>query len=137
MNELVEGVSAMQLAGLRRLVNCPILTRDDEQYDRARRVWNGMIDRKPSAIIRPGSIADVIRSVRFAREHGLATSVRGGGHSVAGKAVVEGADNDRSLAHERGFRSTPSGRQLWCKAVRHGENLTARVRDMGSPLQGA
>src|SRR5215469_2353701 len=91
MNELVEGLSAKQLAGLRQLMNCPILTRDDEQYDRARRVWNGMIDRKPSVIIRPGSIADVIQSVRFAREHGLATSVRGGGHSIAGKAVAEGA----------------------------------------------
>ncbi|HWE84566.1 MAG TPA: FAD-binding oxidoreductase [Terracidiphilus sp.] len=67
------------------------MTRDDEQYDRARRVWNGMIDRRPSVIVRPGSIADVIQSVRFAREHGMAASVRGGGHSVAGKAVAEGA----------------------------------------------
>jgi FAD/FMN-containing dehydrogenase len=91
MNELVDGLTAKQLVGLRQLVNCPILTRDDEQYDRARRVWNGMIDRKPSLIIRPGNIADVIQSVRFAREHGIATSVRGGGHSVAGKAVAEGA----------------------------------------------
>ena len=49
-----------------------------------------MIDRKPSVIVRPTGIADVIQSVRFAREHGLAASVRGGGHSVAGKSVADG-----------------------------------------------
>jgi FAD/FMN-containing dehydrogenase len=132
MNELVDGLSAKQLAGLRRLVNCPILTGDDELYDRARRVWNGMIDRKPSVIIRPGSIADVLQSVRFAREHGLAKSVRGGGHSVAGKAVAEGAIMiDLSL-----MRGVQIDTVRQTAAVRHGENLTARVRDMGSPLQG-
>jgi len=91
MNELVEGLSAKQLAGLRQSVNCPILTSDDELYDRARRVWNGMIDRKPAAIVRATSIADVMQSVRYAREHGIPASVRGGGHSVAGKAVADGA----------------------------------------------
>src|SRR6185312_13682299 len=48
-------------------------------------------DRKPSVIVRPTGIADVIQSVRFARENGLDASVRGGGHSVAGKAVADGA----------------------------------------------
>jgi FAD/FMN-containing dehydrogenase len=91
MNELVGGLSPKQLAALHHLVNCPILTRDDEQYDRARRVWNGMIDRKPSAIVRATTIADVMQSVRYAREHGIPASVRGGGHSVAGKAVADGA----------------------------------------------
>ena len=50
-----------------------------------------MIDRKPSVIVRPTSIADVIQSVRFAREQRIAASVRGGGHSVAGKSVADGA----------------------------------------------
>ncbi len=49
-----------------------------------------MIDRKPSAIVRPASIADVMQAVRFAREQGIPVSVKGGGHSVAGKAVADG-----------------------------------------------
>jgi len=91
MNELVEGLSAGQLAELRRLLNCPVLAESDAGYGVARRVWNGMIDRKPSVIVRPSGIADVIQTVRFAREKGLAASVRGGGHSVAGKSVADGA----------------------------------------------
>jgi FAD/FMN-containing dehydrogenase len=90
MKEQMEGVSTHQLAGLRRVLNCPILTPDDVGYPTARKVWNGMIDRKPSAIVRPTSISDVIQTVRFAREQGIAASVRGGGHSVAGKAVADG-----------------------------------------------
>jgi FAD/FMN-containing dehydrogenase len=91
MKEQTEGLSTDQLAGLRRALNSPILTPDDPEYATARQVWNGMIDRRPSVIVRPTGIAGVIQAVRFAREQGLAASVRGGGHSVAGKSVVDGA----------------------------------------------
>ena len=91
MKEQMEGLSTDQLAGLRRVLNSPILTPNDPDYTAARHVWNGMIDRKPSVIVRPTGIADVIQTVRFAREHDLAASVRGGGHSVAGKSVADGA----------------------------------------------
>jgi FAD/FMN-containing dehydrogenase len=91
MKEQMEGLSTDQLAGLRRVLNSPVLTPDDPDYPTARLVWNGMIDRKPSVIVRPTGIADVIQAVRFAREHGLAASVRGGGHSVAGKSVADDA----------------------------------------------
>ncbi len=50
-----------------------------------------MIDRRPSMIVRPASIADVMQVVRFIRENQLPFSVRGGGHSVSGKSVVDGA----------------------------------------------
>ncbi len=59
-------------------------------YDAARTVPNAMIDRKPAVIARCAGAADVIACVRFAREHELLVSVRGGGHSIAGKAVCEG-----------------------------------------------
>ena len=91
MNELQEGLSTEKVSKLRRTVNCQVLIGTDPAYDQARRVWNGMIDREPSVIVSPTGIADVIQAVRFAREHGLAASVRGGGHSVAGKAVADGA----------------------------------------------
>jgi len=59
-------------------------------YDEARTIPNAMIDRRPAIIARCSGTADVIACVRFAREHGLLVSVRGGGHSVAGKSVCEG-----------------------------------------------
>ncbi len=59
-------------------------------YDIARRVWNGMIDRRPALIARCAGPADVIATVRFAREHGLLVAVKGGGHNITGNAVCEG-----------------------------------------------
>jgi FAD/FMN-containing dehydrogenase len=91
MNNQADGLSGEQLGQLRRVLHCPILTPDDAEYEQVRHVWNGMIDRKPLVIVRPTSIADVIQSVRFARERGIAACVRGGGHSVAGKSVADGA----------------------------------------------
>lgn len=63
---------------------------DDPEYDAARRVWNGMIDRRPALIARCTGTADVIEAIRFARAHDLRVSVRGGGHNVAGTAVCDG-----------------------------------------------
>lgn len=83
--------SDQELGSLRRLVDCRIFTAQDREFDEARRVWNGMIDRVPSAIVQVASIADVIQTVRFCREHNIPASVRGGGHSAAGKAVADGA----------------------------------------------
>jgi FAD/FMN-containing dehydrogenase len=59
-------------------------------YERARRVWNGAIDRRPAAIFRCGSPDEVAHALAYAREQGLAVSVRCGGHSVAGHGVLEG-----------------------------------------------
>jgi FAD/FMN-containing dehydrogenase len=91
MNNQGAGLSLDQLAGLRRSLNCPILTKNDYEYDQVRRIWNGMIDRRPSAIVRATSIADVMQAVRFAREHRLMVCVRGGGHSMPGKSVIDDA----------------------------------------------
>jgi FAD/FMN-containing dehydrogenase len=62
----------------------------DSAYDETRKVWNGMIDRRPALIARCAGVADVIAAVRFARTHGLLVSVRGGGHNITGNAVCEG-----------------------------------------------
>ena len=59
-------------------------------YDEARRVWNGMIDRHPALIARCAGPADVMAAVRFARDHRLLVSVKGGGHNITGNAVCEG-----------------------------------------------
>lgn len=61
----------------------------DSGYDEARTVPNAMIDRRPAVIARCAGAADVIACVRVAREHNILVSVRGGGHSIAGKAVCD------------------------------------------------
>lgn len=66
-----------------------LLQSGDPEYDSARRVWNGMIDKHPALIARCSGVADVVQAVRFAREHGLSPAVRGGGHNVAGTAVCD------------------------------------------------
>ncbi len=66
-----------------------LILSDHPRYDDARRVWNGMIDRRPAAIAACRTIDDVVAAVRFAGEHGVEVAVRGGGHNAAGLAVVD------------------------------------------------
>lgn len=60
---------------------------DDPAYDELRKVFNGMIDRRPAVIIRASGAGDVVEAVRFARQTGMALTVRGGGHGVAGNCI--------------------------------------------------
>ncbi len=74
------------IAGLRGTALLP----GDAAYDDVRRVWNGMINRRPALIARCAGAADVMRSVDFARDHNLLVAVRGGGHSISGQSVCDG-----------------------------------------------
>ena len=73
------------LSGFRGRVIAP----GDRDYDDARSVWNGAIDRKPALIAQCIDRADVVAALRHARERDLLVSVRGGGHGVAGHAVID------------------------------------------------
>ena len=77
-------------ARLRSRFRGALLRPGEEGYEEARRVWNGAIDRRPALIARAAGADDVVEAVRFARERDLPVSVRGGGHAVAGHAVVDG-----------------------------------------------
>lgn len=68
-----------------------VLRPADDGYDAARRVHNGLVDRAPAVIVRCRSAADAAAGVRFARAAELDVCVRGGGHNVAGRAVVDDA----------------------------------------------
>jgi UDP-N-acetylenolpyruvoylglucosamine reductase len=67
-----------------------LISPGDAEYENARKVHNGMIDKRPRLIARCADTADVIAAVRFGREHGLLVSVRGGGHNGAGLGVCDG-----------------------------------------------
>ncbi len=62
---------------------------EDTSYEEARRIWNGMIDKRPALIARCASVEDVRDAVTHARAHDLLLAVRGGGHGVAGNAVCD------------------------------------------------
>ena len=78
------------LQGLAERVRGPILRPEDEGYDDARAIWNGLIDRRPALIVQCTGTADVVDAVNFARDQNLLLSIKGGGHNVAGNAVNDG-----------------------------------------------
>src|SRR3990170_3620887 len=81
----------------------------DEGYDEARKVYNGMIDRRPRFIVRCADVADVISAVNFARENDLTLAIRGGSHNVTGFAVCDdGLVID--LSRMKGIRVDPKNR---------------------------
>jgi FAD/FMN-containing dehydrogenase len=83
-------VDAEAMEGFAAGVRGPVLRPDDAGYEEARRIWNGLIDRRPALIVQCTGAADVVDAVNFAREHDLVLSIKGGGHNVAGNAVNDG-----------------------------------------------
>ena len=78
-----------QVHEFRAALRGQLISRADAEYDTARKVFNAMIDRRPALIARCAGAADVMSCVRFARDHDLTVSIRGGGHSIAGTAVCD------------------------------------------------
>ena len=85
----VINLSDSEFSLLKKNFTGQILTKDDKDYDEVRLIWNGMINKRPALIARCKNSKDVSLAVKFARNHNLLTSVRGGGHNVAGNAVCE------------------------------------------------
>lgn len=77
------------LGGLRTALKGQVIAPGDADYDTARRIHNGMIDKRPALIVRCTGVADVMAALAFGLEHDLPIAVRGGGHNVAGKAVID------------------------------------------------
>jgi FAD/FMN-containing dehydrogenase len=84
-------MKTVSLADLRQRHRGPVIAAGDAGYDPARITFNGMIDRRPEVILRPLDVDDVVSAVEFARDADLPIAVRGGGHSVAGHCIGDGA----------------------------------------------
>src|SRR6185503_18301202 len=87
----------------------------DGDYDAARALYNGMIDKKPRLIARCVDVADVITAVNFARTEGLLLAIRGGGHNGPGL----GSCNDGlviDLSMQKGVRVNPADRTVRVEA---------------------
>lgn len=80
-----EGVEA-----LRTTMSGTVFIPGDADYDSARSIWNGDIDRRPAVIARCRTQQDVVKALGFAQREGLEIAVRGGGHGYSGSAVCEG-----------------------------------------------
>jgi FAD/FMN-containing dehydrogenase len=104
-------VAPATVESLRSALRGQILTPDSAEYDAARTVWNGMVDKRPALVAKCRGAADVIAMVNFARASGLPLSVRGGGHNVAGLALCDaGVTIDLSLM--RGIRVAAEARTV-------------------------
>jgi len=112
-----------------------VITPDHPGYDAARRVWNGMIDKRPALIVRCADAADVATAIRFAVGHDLPIAVRGGGHNAAGTAVVEdGLVVD--LSPMRAVWMDPSGETVHVQGGATWANVDAVTTPLGLAVPG-
>jgi FAD/FMN-containing dehydrogenase len=101
----------VEVATFKGKVRGPVLRPGEASYEETRKVWNGLIDKRPALIARCTGVADVLQCVQWARTHGLLVSVRGGGHNVPGNAVCDGGFMlDLSLM--KGIRVDPARRTV-------------------------
>ena len=103
---------------------------DDPDYDQARRVFLGSIDRRPALIVRVADADDVARSIALARDSGLELAVRSGGHSGAGHGVSEGGIV-LDLGDMRALEIDVDGRTAWAEAGLTAGEYTAAAGEHG------
>jgi FAD/FMN-containing dehydrogenase len=98
---LMSTISQDILNTLQTSIRGRVIQPDQPGYDESRQIWNGMIDRKPSVVVRCIGTADVAACVRLARANEIPVCIRGGGHNIAGLAVADNAMMI-DLSHMRG-----------------------------------
>jgi len=82
-------MTSEDVASFKAQLRGELIEPSDPEYEEARKVYNGMIDRRPRLIARCADVADVIAGVRFARAQNLAVAIRGGGHNAGGLGVCD------------------------------------------------
>jgi FAD/FMN-containing dehydrogenase len=99
------------IVALRGALRGDLISSEHAQFDKARRVWNGNIDRRPLLIARCMGVADVQQAVNFGRTHGLRLSIRGGGHSAPGHGTNDGG-LVIDMSGMKGIRVDPASRTV-------------------------
>ena len=117
-------LTSVALHNFRSRVHGQLICKDDGDYDQARRVWNGRINKYPAMIVRCADVVDVVAAVEFARSQNLLVAVRSGGHSLSGASICDrGMVIDLSLMKgisinpDKRTARTQAGLQL-CEFVR-------------------
>ena len=104
-------MSDEHISQFRQNIRGRVITRDDPDYDEARTLYNGMIDKRPLLIAHCADVADVIAAVNFGRDNGLLVAIRGGGHNGPGLGSVDdGLVID--LSTMKGIRVDPANRTV-------------------------
>jgi FAD/FMN-containing dehydrogenase len=112
-----------------------VLRPDDDGYDEARRIFNGMIDRRPALIGRCSDADDVVVLVNLARENHLPISVYGGGHGVTGSAVVD-AGICADMRGMKGVTVDPEARTVRAEAGLTWGEFDAATQEHGLAVTG-
>jgi FAD/FMN-containing dehydrogenase len=121
-----ELTAPLSIAHLRAELTGRVIAPGDDEYDRARTVVNGAIDRRPAVIVKVGDVGDVVSVVRLARETGLELAIRCGGHSGAGHSVSEGGIV-LDLSDMKGIDIDVDRRTAWCEAGLTAAEVSAAV----------
>ena len=100
---------SIDVEALRAQTRGTVIGPSDPDYDTARAVRNGMIDKRPAVVVQAANAGDVMTAVRFAADNGLSVAVRGGAHSVPGFGTADGA-LVVDLSAMRGVRVDPTTR---------------------------
>lgn len=108
-------ISEDKITQLQQSLRGRVIQRHDEDYHTARKVYNGMIDKRPLLFAKCTGVADVITAVNFARENELLTAVRSGGHNGGGLGLCDdGLVIDLSMM--RGIHVDPDAKTAWVEA---------------------
>jgi hypothetical protein len=132
----VEPIPEVAIARFQANLRGDLIQPSDARYEGARKVFNGMIDRRPALIVRCAAVADVIAAVKFARETNTVVAVRGGGHGVTGNAVCnDGLVID--LSAMKHVRVNLDNRRHVPKAEPLGATSIAKLKRLASPHRGS
>lgn len=108
-------VDAAHVEELEHALRGTLIRPGDADYEGARRIWNGMIDRRPGFIVRCAGVSDVMAAVNFARDHRMLVAVRGGGHSIPGLSMCDGG-MVIDLSGMKGIRVDPKAKTVRAEA---------------------
>jgi FAD/FMN-containing dehydrogenase len=109
---MISGTDLAEVSQLRRRLDGQVMLPGEDGYDSARSVWNAMVDRRPTVVVRCASATDVAAAIDFARRNDLEIGVRCGGHSILGICVPDGGLLI-DLSGLRAVRVDPDARRAW------------------------